>query len=461
MGKEIIILCDGTSNSPENGAPPTNIDTLKKMLGNGKKPVTSKTTDTGWDLSAYTLDKTRFVFYDRGLGSPTLNAQGQVQGWSWNVIKNMGVVYNKFFKEIREATVASGIIENVAQAYALLALNYKKSDDDQVYLFGFSRGAYTIRLLITLIRHIGLIQVDKLKIPSLNAKENETHIRNVIEHLIEEGFSTFDRHQHPDTNAAARSFRNRYCYTEQECQGLVRFLGLFDTVRGLVTESVHEDSKLTSVVKSARHALAIDERRPAFKPELWVPASATDSLQMWFAGVHSDVGGGYADRHLSNIALRWMIKEAFKSGLVIDKDTLTQYGVDPGVSSISENSTDSLGYLGVQHDSFNAKVTNDAPLTWHDVSLGAQYRRPILQTAQGESVHKSVSRRYGNIISIETSENKKQYTPANLSHTLTAARNARNTIGPFFALKVPDADELSDVGEDDSLVRKKSMAGIH
>jgi uncharacterized protein (DUF2235 family) len=158
MGKEIIILCDGTSNSPENGEPPTNIDFLKRMLGNGKHPETSRTTETGWDLSTYTLDKPRFVFYDRGLGSPTLNAQGQVQGWNWNVIKNMAVVYNKFFKEAREATAGSGIIENVAQAYALLALNYKKNEDDQVYLFGFSRGAYTIRLLITLIRHIGLIQ---------------------------------------------------------------------------------------------------------------------------------------------------------------------------------------------------------------------------------------------------------------------------------------------------------------
>ena len=460
MGKEIIILLDGTSNSPENQEPPTNIDILKQMLSNGERPLSFQTIGTGWDLYRYELDKPRIVLYDRGLGSPTLNEQGQVQGWSWNVLTNMRVVYNKFFKEISEATIASGIVDNVAEAYSLLALHYKKNDNDQVFMFGFSRGAYTLRLLITLIRHIGLIQIDKLDEPALYNNSNVAANQAKLMELIKQGFSTFDRHQHPDTNHAAQTFRDRYCYSKEECQGLIHFIGLFDTVRGCVMETVHEDSKLTSVVKTARHALAIDERRPAFKPELWVPSIETDSQQVWFAGVHADVGGGYHDRGLSNIALRWILKEAFKTGLFIDQATLAKYGVALTVSSTADQSTDSIGCLGVQHDSFHASVAKGSSLTWRDVSLGNQYRRPMLQTVKGEAVHKSVARRYGKNVPVASMDNKIPYQPSNLSHALVAAHNAKQVTGSFFTLKAPDADDLSDAGEEDSLVRAKTVKSV-
>ncbi|PSQ90703.1 MAG: hypothetical protein BRD57_06140, partial [Proteobacteria bacterium SW_6_67_9] len=115
----------------------------------------------------------------------------------------------------------------------------------------------------------------------------------------------------------------------------VHFLGVWDTVKS-VMETGERDFKavLTDETAHAYHALAIDEQRAAFQPSLWSPSdtASTHSEQVWFPGVHADIGGGYPERGLANISLRWMLKKAVDCGLEIDAERLAdaRFQPDPG-----------------------------------------------------------------------------------------------------------------------------------
>lgn len=277
-------------------------------------------------------------------------------------------------EQLGEAAVAIGILDNVKQAYRFLAENYEP--EDQVFLFGFSRGAYTLRLLVTYLRHIGLIDAQKLKDQSIEA-------------VIHQGFGLYHSSIHPDQNAAVQAFRHEFC-DDSDVRGLIHFLGLWDTVRGSVLDQVREDGKLSSIVKIARHALAIDEQRALFKPELWLKSEHTDSQQMWFAGVHSDIGGGYdykvCDRDLANMTFHWMLQEAAQAGLRIERS-----------ADLIEKSQ----ALGAQHDSLADFITKS--IRYSSTSC---YLRPLVQTMLDERLHTSVLERYGQLVQIIHGEDK-------------------------------------------------------
>lgn len=187
MPKQLIVLCDGTGNSPEANLV-TNVQILREMLGVGLPGTRKKYSNPaqGWEVDQYELpNQTRLVHYDRGLGSPKLDKHGNLISWSWkpqSVFKNANYIYNNF-KSGHDQITADGIIDNVAEAYFFLAKNYEPGD--QIFLFGFSRGSYTQRILITLIRYIGLI--DK-KYFSNNEKLHEA---------VEAGFRLYNSDLHP------------------------------------------------------------------------------------------------------------------------------------------------------------------------------------------------------------------------------------------------------------------------
>jgi len=428
MPKQLIVLCDGTGDSPEANIV-TNVQILRNMLG-AELPGERKkyfNFSQGWEVDQYELpNQTRLVYYDRGLGSPKLDSQGNLMQWSWkpqSFFHDAQYIYDNF-KETNESITANGIIDNVAQAYLFLVKNYEPGD--QIFLFGFSRGSYTQRILITLIRYIGLIDKKYFITDEL------------LQLAVEMGFRLYDMNQHPDQNPQVKQFR-RVCYPQAD---LIHFVGLWDTVRGMVVEKVHQDAKLSNVVKIARHAVSIDECRAIYKPELWIADPTTDSLQMWFAGVHSDIGGGYDKTGLSNIALHWLIDEANKFALRVDPKLLLAKDLTP----------DSLA---MQHDSYNSPVTGNIAITWADLSVA--YRRPVLQTTEHESLHDSVLQRYGK--TVKCGQDNIIYTPAILSHELTAYNNFKSidSFDEILAkLIIPNADALADVGEVTSLVPKPS-----
>ncbi|APA97483.1 DUF2235 domain-containing protein [Nocardia seriolae] len=210
-----------------------------------------------------------------------------------------------------------GLEANLSAAYWQLALNWEPGDE--IFIFGFSRGAYTARSLAGLINRLGILKYDAI-------------IHGKYPRALEI-YRT--RRAHPDDPDPLEwaEFRAEYCHRETPT---INFLGVFDTVGAMgvpgLTARRHRfhDLRLSRIVHCARQALAIDERRREFAPCLWeIPADQRELYdrpdrvkQVWFEGVHSDIGGGYSDCGLSDITLRWMIAEAEAEGLAFDRDRL-------------------------------------------------------------------------------------------------------------------------------------------
>lgn len=273
--KRIILFCDGTWNSADqtrNGAPsPTNVVklALRVARNDGRIP--------------------QLVYYNQGVG--TGNSLDRLTGGAFG----------------------DGLESNIHSAYRFLLLNYELGDE--LFVFGFSRGAYTARSLTGLIRKCGILRP-----------------RNVDQYSA--ALRTYCDPFNPD-DEGPREFRRRYCISEEQPIP-IKFVGVWDTVgalgipmRGLRWLTAHKyrfhDVQLSGTVENAYQALAIDERRAPFDAARWayMPKPGQRVEQMWFAGVHSDIGGGYppGEWGLSDITLAWMRDKAQAAGLAIDPET--------------------------------------------------------------------------------------------------------------------------------------------
>lgn len=188
--------------------------------------------------------------------------------------------------------------------------------DDRLYLFGFSRGAYTVRALASLLHLYGLIR-----------DGNEAQVPYAVQMMM-----GINRAQARDDEAAkkeyfdlAKEFKATMCSIE--CKPY--FVGVWDTVNSVGW--VENPLKLPYTafnpdIQIGRHAVAIDEKRAFFRTNLWHPPESqpltTDIKQVWFPGVHCDIGGGYAEAEsgLSKLALDWMLQEAKAAGLIVLPD---------------------------------------------------------------------------------------------------------------------------------------------
>lgn len=215
-------------------------------------------------------------------------------------------VGSRWWNRFRGGITGNGLSKNIRQGYKFLVDHYE--DGDEIYLFGFSRGAYTARSLVGLIRKIGLLKTEHA--PNREADDNPKII---------EGYGIYrEQDDSPDSLTADR-FRH-----ENSSLGVrIRFLGVWDTVGSLgIPLSMFErlndhllgfhDTKLSRIVDYAYHAVAIDEHRADYQPTMWAPDSEPqhEMEQVWFVGAHSDVGGGSGKTSLSGLSLRWMQQKA-------------------------------------------------------------------------------------------------------------------------------------------------------
>jgi uncharacterized protein (DUF2235 family) len=277
MARNIVICCDGTNNSLQGT--PTNIAQLSRLADIGDPGVQS-------------------LFYDAGVGVENLPGMRT----------RIGGRFSQWFG----SAFGTGLVENVEQAYRHLVRNYVTGD--QVFLFGFSRGAYTVRVIAGLLGNYGLLK-----------KENESLIHSVIKQY--RALFPDDDHRdaaedtkeaHDARFAAAREVRQQHAVDLP-----IQFMGLFDTVSSLGWAWDPKSFPNTSYmpnVRCVRHALAIDERRAKFRTNRVKAAPGCELTQLWFAGVHSDVGGGYKppNNRLSRIPLHWMLAEARKAGMRVN-----------------------------------------------------------------------------------------------------------------------------------------------
>jgi uncharacterized protein (DUF2235 family) len=270
--KRIVICCDGTWNAPD-----TEVDGLPVMTNVVKiaKAV----------LPADSKGNTQMTFYDTGVGT----RGGRI-------------------RRLIDGATGRGLSENMLNAYRYLIHNYETGDE--LFMFGFSRGAFTVRTLAGMIRNCGILRrnaIDKLNLAFdiYRSRRFDTHPRQT----------------------EATMFRKTYAVSDVVP---IRFMGVWDTVgalgnplllNGIFTKkhSFH-DHKLSSKVENAFHAVAINEHRRHFMAALWEkdPADTQQTMeQMWFIGAHSNVGGGYTTTGLSDIALEWMAGKATAAGLAL------------------------------------------------------------------------------------------------------------------------------------------------
>ncbi|KAL4779433.1 hypothetical protein BJX76DRAFT_88591 [Aspergillus varians] len=192
-----------------------------------------------------------------------------------------------------------GLSANVRAAYGFLAENY--SDGDKIYFFGFSRGAYTARAIAGLVCQWGLL----------------------TPRGMDNFFSVYDDFYGRKIESYSEEKRQRLGFRDPLPRFTVELIGVWDTVafhkpwlgRWYGEQLEFRNTLLSREVKYAYHALALDEERTAYQPTLWHQPDDADGqelLQVWFSGVHTDVGGGGEDPRLANIALAWMIAQCSK-----------------------------------------------------------------------------------------------------------------------------------------------------
>jgi len=225
-----------------------------------------------------------------------------------------------------------GLKRNVLNLYKFLCRNYR--DGDKIYAFGFSRGAFTVRIVVGLVLNQGLVKF---------ANEAE------LDRKARAAYRAYRHDKYPVWNLQypfrlAQSWLDKRFYTPCErTVDSIEFVGVWDTVAayGLpideMTRGVNDwlwplelpNKQFNPKIRKARHALAIDDERATFHPVLWDEDTSNTQpngssrqsdgerlLQVWFTGVHSNVGGGYPDDSLANISLAWMMSEAKQAGLV-------------------------------------------------------------------------------------------------------------------------------------------------
>jgi uncharacterized protein (DUF2235 family) len=261
--RNIIVCCDGTQN--QFGTCNTNVVKLVTML-----PLNSKQ---------------QVSYYDPGVG--TLAAPWFI---SWGA---------KWLALMLGSAFGVGLTQNIEEAYAYLMNEYR--DGDRVYLFGFSRGAYTVRALAGLLHKCGLLDAGS-------------------ENLIPYAIQLYKKPINDENNRVAREFKETF---SRECKP--HFVGVWDTVASYgwiynpVTLQYTANDPDIGVI---RHAVSLDERRAFFRKNLFRPREGQDCREVWFSGVHSDVGGGYPEKASgpSKIALKWMVDEASRAGLRIDQE---------------------------------------------------------------------------------------------------------------------------------------------
>ena len=224
-----------------------------------------------------------------------------------------GVGTGSFLDRILGGAFGKGLSENVQELYRFLIRVY--SPGDRLYFFGFSRGAYTVRSLAGLVRQCGILRQDS-------------------QATVDDAYELY-RDRDPSTHPAgerARRFRDQHSHRPDP---RVHFVGVWDTVGSLGVPTRgpigwytrrkygFHDVRLSSHVAHGYHALAVDEKRKPFAPTLWsvreedAPDDARRQTieQRWFPGVHSNIGGGYAECGLSDLALLWMMDRAEDAGL--------------------------------------------------------------------------------------------------------------------------------------------------
>jgi uncharacterized protein (DUF2235 family) len=300
--RQLIVLCDGTNNNLTGGEQDTNVVKLAELL-------------------ARHGDRHRVTFYDPGVGNP-----GELPGTT---------LYDRLQRSLERISglaFGRGVYENIAEAYRFLMHNWR--DGDQIYLFGFSRGAFTARSVAGLVNQFGILR---------------PQMESMLPTLLHTYFSNRHDGRWKRISAQAKRLFARSASRQAE----IHYIGVWDTVAAVgmppfrlqITASADLGGKCYLHV---RQALALDEHRAQFKPRLYASANGPHStrngntgslVQLWFRGTHGSVGGGFpaSESVLSDQALVWIVGEAARLGLRLgppEARLLDEAAIGPAIEAI-------------------------------------------------------------------------------------------------------------------------------
>lgn len=290
MTRQLIVCCDGTNNTLTGGANDTNVTKLSELLAPD---------ELGQQL-----------YYDPGVGNP-----GELPAAS------LTDRLSRRYERLRGLAFGRGVYRNIAEAYLFLMRYYQPGD--QIFLWGFSRGAFTARSIGGLVTQFGLLRPE---------------MEGLVATLLHVYFS--DRQRGGARYSAIRDQISRLFASGESRAAPVWFVGVWDTVSSvgapLLSRSITASPTIVGKrFTHVRQALALDEHRRAFAPRPYYidpqhdyAASGQSIDQQWFSGAHGDVGGGYAARQaqLSNEALLWLLQEAVHCQLRLRADLLDGQG---------------------------------------------------------------------------------------------------------------------------------------
>ncbi|GAB5402522.1 MAG: DUF2235 domain-containing protein [Aureliella sp.] len=274
MSRNIVICCDGTSNDVTGH--PTNVLKLYRTLQK---------------------DESQLTYYSPGVGTvsdPTTKT-----------------AIGKWISRRIDLGFGLSLRENACNIYQFLVTNYR--DGDKIYLFGFSRGAYTVRAVAGMIEFLGLLRPEQAGM--------ERHAWSIYAD-DDSRLSVSERFK------AGRKFSSAFTIQPKP---RVHFLGAWDTVSSFGWLWNLRTLPYTSnnpLVRHVRHAVALDERRAMFQQNLCRRNEANETFEeVWFAGGHGDVGGGWPENQsrLSKISFRWMLEAAVEQGLHLERHNVKDY----------------------------------------------------------------------------------------------------------------------------------------
>ena len=366
MANKLVVCFDGTWNKPDEKSDGKDSNTNVERLFTSIDGIAAD------NIAAFSIKNGATIkWYESGVGT-------------------------KWYEHIRGGAFGYGLSRNIRQGYKFLIDRY--SAGDEIYIFGFSRGAYTARSLTGLIRNSGLLDrtvILKAGDPKYSSWEKPTLEKfctldpDDVPHIMDAYQLYRNRDGSADTDFS-RKFRADYSHKDVT----IKFLGVWDTVGALgipfklfesfnAEEYKFHDEELSGIVENAFHAVAIDEHRENYDVTLWKPKQKINQNmeQVWFVGAHADVGGGYeVEEHpLADATLAWMQEKARLNGLGL---TIPQIQTINEAKLVTVTPTDSYReFLGGLY----RMIKDRHYRTMGSAVFGNEFRSPVCDEMTGYS----------------------------------------------------------------------------
>jgi hypothetical protein len=411
--KRLIFLLDGTWNDADLGDRDTNVTRIREILSRnllGGLPSSSAADESRASLIQARRSEDNvehLVFYERGVGTSA-------------------------FDRLRGGALGAGLSQNIRRAYRLLCFYYEPGDE--VFIFGFSRGAYTARSLVGLIGSAGLLR------PECCTQELEK--------------AAWEFYRTPPSDRLSGDWMSLTPHVHDRREFRISCVGVFDTVGALGIplspfqlynrdKYAFHNVELSSIVKVNLHALATDEHRLPFQAAIWrkpkfkVYTSATE--QVWFPGVHADIGGGYfsdEDRAgraavaLDDLSLQWMIRRIKH---YFPQMPLTELPEDPKPAYAAQHDSRTLAYKALR---LALRSIANYPMNVGRHQICVSHDRHAEPT--GEMVHIASLLRLG--CDIDVSGTQQKYSPMNLISALPAIRGSYTAEKSVSGFGIPIVD---------------------